>query len=286
MVVAAKSKKVETIDTDIVQVKREQIVFRVLGTTPVILNRLSQKAQHQLLLPGAPKNRAEKASSLKHDPYAEFRASPYRLKGDDRPTELAIPCVSFKKALADAALDIPGAAKSQIGRLVYVEGDYTPLYGVPMLKMDIVRSADINRTPDVRTRACVRNWACEIVITYAVPLVTRKQIYGLLSAAGMIRGVGDWRPQKGSGDFGQFDLVDGDDPRWAAIVAQGGRDAQLAALANPTPYDSEAEELLSWFDEEVERRDMTKNLQGADAFVYDEEEEAPATNGHLAMAGV
>lgn len=278
---ATKPKATESLDLEVVQLTKGSIPFRILGTTPIILNRVSQKAQRELLFPSGRKTTADKAVNLKHDPIAEFRASPYRLPSSaDSPTVLGVPAVSFKKALADAALDIPGAAKSQMGRLVYVEGDLVPLYGVPQLFMSITRSADIAKTPDVRTRAIVPNWACEITVTYAAPLVSPKAVVRLLAAAGLIRGVGDWRPQKGSGDYGQFELVDEHDERWQAIVAQGGAEAQRKALDKPTCYDLETEELLTWFMSEVERRDKIKDLQ-----VLDPDDE-PVLNGLAELVGV
>ena len=69
--------------------------------------------------------------------------------------------------MAQAAIDVPGnAAKTQIGRLTTVEGAYVPVYGIPKLMMSTVRSKDMNRTPDIRTRAIQEQWACVIKISY------------------------------------------------------------------------------------------------------------------------
>src|SRR5512139_3772325 len=68
----------------------------VLGITPFLHNRMSEKARHELLLPKGRKNAAERASTLKHDPVEEFRASVYRLAEDDAPTLLAVMASAFK----------------------------------------------------------------------------------------------------------------------------------------------------------------------------------------------
>jgi hypothetical protein len=94
----------------------------ILGVTPYLHNRMSEKARHELLYPKGRKNAAERASSLKHEPVEEFRASPYILEGDDEPTLLAAMASSFKGAMMTAALDMPGSSRAQIGRLCWLKG--------------------------------------------------------------------------------------------------------------------------------------------------------------------
>jgi len=240
----------------VLEVARGSITFCVLGTTPLILHRMSQKAARDLIYPSGRKTAADRAANLKHDPRREYRESAYLSPDDSGPTRLQHLSTAFKKALASSALDMPGAAKSQIGRLTYVEAERVNIYGIPKLFMAITRSSDINRTPDVRTRAIVHRWATYVTITYVKPIIREQVVANLFAAAGIMRGVGDWRPEKGSGSFGQFELVSQDDPRFLAIIAEGGREAQDEALRNPEPYDSETAELLSWFDVEVERRGL------------------------------
>ena len=241
--------------TEIILVEKGTIDLCVIGTSPIILNRMSEKAKHELLMPKGRKTAAEKATSLKHDPMEEFRASAYTL-GADAPTKLAILATSFKGAMATAALDLPGAKKAQIGRLTYVNGEKVPVYGVPKLFMSIVRSADMNKTPDVRTRAIVPQWACRLSVTYIKPLMRPAAVTNLLAAAGLSIGVGDWRPEKGKGNYGQFEIVAETDARFRAIIASGGRDAQIAALESPGCYDDETTELLSWFEDERSKRQL------------------------------
>lgn len=243
-----------TSETEIVvePLLREQVQFAVIGTSPLICNRMSEKAKRDLLFPSGRKTAAERQSNLKHNPIQEFRDSPYVLPAG--PTLLGVMSSAFKGAMKTAALDTPGAKKTQIGRLVYVTGDYVPVYGVPELFMSITRSADISRTPDVRTRAILPRWAALVTIEYAVPLITEKTVANLLSSGGMVSGIGDWRPEKGSGNYGQYRLTNADDPEFLVIVEEGGRSAQQAAIADPEFYDRESEELFSWFNDELSRR--------------------------------
>lgn len=249
----AKKEKVTEI-SDILKVTKGRFECHIVGTSPIILNRMSEKASRQLLLPRGRLTESERSLNLKHDPIAEYRASPYTLKDASQPTLLAFKAAGFKKALINAALDIPGTRKAQIGRLTFVVGDLLPLYGIPKLGMTIVRSADMNRTPDVRTRAIVGEWACSLQIEFVQPLIKAQAVANLLAAAGITQGVGDYRPEKGAGAYGQFRLADVDDPEFQRIVRAAGRQEQADALETPVCWDDESAELLAWYDDECTRR--------------------------------
>lgn len=236
------------------EINMARVDFCVLGRTPIILNRLAEKARHQLLMPSGRKTSAEKASGLKHNPFEEFRSSPYILKDETAPTLLAHLSTAFKRSIASAALDIPGAKKAQMSRLMWVEGEKIGIYGIPKLFMSITRSSDMARTPDVRTRCIVPEWAAKVTVAFPTPILKETVVFNLFSAAGLIQGVGDWRPEKGSGTYGQFEIVDPEDIRFQKIMSEGGRDVQIAGMDRAEPYDEETEELLSWFVGEVDKR--------------------------------
>lgn len=238
----------------ITQISTGELEFCILGRTPLIMNRMSQKVWFELLLPKGRKTTADKASTLKHDPIAEFRASPYYMPDNSSPALLAIMPTAYKRGMGTAALDMPGANRTQIGRLVYVEGELLPVFGIPKVFMAITRSADMNHTPDVRTRAILPEWACRVRVSFVKPILREQSIANLLSAAGFVAGVGDWRQEKGSGSYGAYKLVSADDPDFMRITQTQGRDAQEAAMRSPIPYNDETSEMLAWFDVEVKRR--------------------------------
>ena len=244
----------KSVELDVLKVDHGQIEFMVLGTTPLILNRMSEKVLRELLMPKGRKNAAEKASSLKHDPMEEFRASPYIDPDENAPTYLQHLASAFKGAIKSAALDLPGSSKAQIGRLTWVNGERISIYGIPQIFLSVTRSADINKTPDVRTRAIVPQWCARLSVSFVRPNLKEQAVANLLASAGLTQGVGDWRPGKGSGTYGQFELVAADDPRFAHLVKHCGRKEQIAAMQDPEPYDQESRELLEWFDVESKRR--------------------------------
>lgn len=247
------AKKNDSMNVEVLEVQRGELAFCVLGTTPLILNRLSEKAKRELLLPKGRKSTSDKASSLKHNPLAEFRSAAHWL-ANPADTLLGIPTTAFKGAMMTAALDMPGLSKAAIGRHVYVAADYVGVYGIPKLHMTPVRSADMNRTPDIRTRVIVPEWAATVRVTFVKPILREKIVANLFAAAGIIAGVGDFRPEKGKGAYGQFELVGADDKRFKDIVKAGGRPAQVQAMDNAEPYDDESRELLGWFASEASDR--------------------------------
>lgn len=246
-------KKQET-EIRILKVEYEHVQVAVVGTSPLICNRVSEKAKRELLMPKGKKTESEKRQNLKHVPLDEFRASPYTLPDNDAPTLLAALSVWFKKAMMTAALDLPGAKKAQIGRLLRVEGERIPLYGVPQFYMAVTRSADIKKTPDIRTRALLPHWACFLDITYPTPMIEQQSVLNLLAVAGMFSGVGDNRTEKGSANYGSFRLAEAHDPELKNIIKHGRRATQVTALDKPVMYDDETESLFTWYCEQVESR--------------------------------
>lgn len=248
------AKKDEAPQVYIQDLRSEVVEVAIVGTSPLIVHRMAEKARQELLLPKGRKTSADKAQNLKHNPIEEFRASVYMDWGEDGETALVFPSSAVKSAMMTAALEMPGTKKAQIGRLVIVHGAYVPLWGVPKLFMAITRSSDMNKTPDVRTRAILPQWAMLLRIEYVIPALTGQGVINLLNAAGRVAGLGDWRPEKGKGAFGRFTVCSADDEMFREIAAVGGRMAQLSALKEPEPYDAETEELLEWFHDELTAR--------------------------------
>lgn len=239
----------ETIEVEPLRVGSIKVWLK--GRTPLIFNRLATKAKRELLCPRGRKTTAEKQQTLKHDPMTEYRDSMGKRAGKG-PTRLTFPSPGVKGSMATAALETKGTNKTQIGRLLWVEGYSCDVYGVPELFMAAVRSADMNKTPDIRTRAILREWCMPVTIKYVKPQLGDKTIMQLLSNGGIIIGIGDFRQEKGKGNFGQYEVAT--EAECKEIIKAGGMKAQDAAIKNPVCFDSDSEELLAWFQEEVAQR--------------------------------
>jgi hypothetical protein len=277
MATAARKKAEGSGEITIMEVQRGILDVCILGTSPLIMHCMSEKAGHELLLPAGPKTRADKQSNLKHNPLEEFRASPYFTDDNREPTLLALLPSMFKRAMGTAALDMAGANKSQIGRLVYVPGEKLPVWGVPRVFMSIVRNSDINHTPDVRTRAILPEWACRVTLQYTTPILRQQSIVNLLAAAGFQSGVGDWRQEKGSGSYGSFKMVSPEDRDFQRIIKTMGRTAQQDAIDNPVSYNAETGKMLAWFDVEIKRRGFSPDgVREIDSVAVSSRTEPPA----------
>lgn len=248
---------------EITEYTSHRLSFWIVGRSPLIHNRMSEKAKRELLMPKGRKTSAERAQAFKHNPVEEFRNSMEKTRDAEAPTLIVLPAPAFKGGMMTAALDMPGTRKTEIGRLCWVNGYHVPVWGVPMLHMSVVRSADMNKTPDIRTRAIMDRWATRLDIEYMAPKLDQKMMVQLLSLAGVTSGVGDFRQEKGKGNFGQFRIVDEDDAELRDIMATGGREAQAAALEAAEPYDDDAVELLAFWNEEAGKRGNVRELKAA-----------------------
>jgi hypothetical protein len=236
----------------------------VIGRSPLIMNRMSEKAMRELLAPKGKMNAAEKQRNLKHDPLQEFRNSAYTNLNNNGPTRIQGPASWFKKGMMVAALDIPNTKKAQLGRLIYVVGDRIDIYGLPQILLASVRSSDLRGTPDIRSRAILPRWACRFPIAFPSDVFSAQGLANLLASAGVTAGAGDWRVEKG-GTYGRYELVNSDDAEFLSILEEG-RAAQDEAFANPTAYDDETATLLDWFASEMrERGKRSKNNEEVEA---------------------
>lgn len=236
--------------------KATTTTLRIVGTTPLIQNRLSEKMRHYFLIGGGKKTSAEKVN-VKHNPLEEYRNSMELMpESQQSETVCALRTVAVKAAMCDAAIDTPGAKKAQSQRLLYMPGDHTPLYGTPELRLDMVRTADAKATPDIRSRACYNKWGAEVTIRFITPQLSLRSVVTMLANAGMLIGVGDFRQQKGKGSFGCFRVLSADqqDDEWDDLVANHGREAQLAAIQAPSYATEETRELMAFYDQEIKRR--------------------------------
>jgi hypothetical protein len=250
----AKAKVVEKdIEIILTEIKQQAMEVCVEGISPLVCHRLSEAARRELLLPGRKKNRAEREGSTKHDPIAEYRESFYLSRNPESETLLVMPASAFKGAMCTAALDVPGAAKAQIGRLVHIEETEVAIYGTPEVFITEVRNSGMNRTPDMRTRPILPEWAAKFTVRFTVPLLNAHAIAQLIGSSGQIAGVGDGRPEKGKLAFGRFNVITKE--RFATLKKSlGSKQEQGLAFAQPRAYDEDTRKLLEWFEAEASRR--------------------------------
>ena len=189
---------------EIQPLKQGRMTLRMMGTTPLYFNSMSSKAMRDLLVGGGKKTAAQK-KEIKHNPEQEFRESVYKKPFGE--TLLCFPAPGVKGAMATAALETDGITKTSVQRLIFLPQTHVQIWGKPQLKIDVVRSADMNKTPDMRTRAYLPRWCAEVDIAYTQPTMSSFSSASLLTNAGQIVGIGDFRQEKGRGSFGTFAVM-------------------------------------------------------------------------------
>ena len=224
----------------------------LVGMAGLYLHKMSQKAQRDLLLGGKKKTAAEK-QKIKHDPIQEFRNSMYfsREQADD--AAVFFPAMAIKRAMRTIAVEIEGVKGTQIDRLVYMPDEYIKLVGTPILRMDVTRSSDIGRTPDVRTRAYLPTWGAQFTIHAAHPQFSEATIQALLANAGQFIGIGDNRQERGKGSFGTFMVTEGFPEN---LSLDGNKERQVEAWEHPSVdgLHGDTSALFALWGEEVRQR--------------------------------
>ena len=195
--------KDEAAEIQISRIAAETIKVPILGTTPLIMHRFSEKAKRQML----DNMQGRKSPKETKDPAAEFDAAFYRME-DETP---GFPVLGFKMATVGGARfygkDVSMTAlrqylffRGEIGQdgmtLARIDGEAT-------MREDVVRVG--RGGTDLRYRPEFREWSTTLTITYVTSALTRDSVLSLIDAGGMGVGVGEWRPEK-NGDNGCYQI--------------------------------------------------------------------------------
>lgn len=172
---------------------------KIMGLTPLLLNRLSDKEKQSMLDKqmgkGSEKNKIR-------DPKQEVEDKIHKMTGN----RVGIPIVSLKKSMVEAAPYLDVDKKLIRGSLFILpeENNLIPIsYKKMVINEAITRDSGINRTPRTTFRPEFRDWFCEFTVKYNAKQITPEQIFGLLKLSGFHIGVGSWRPMT-DGTYGQF----------------------------------------------------------------------------------
>ena len=202
--------------TDVIEISRiaaETIRVPLLGTTPLIVHRFSEKSKRQML----DAMQGRKTPKTAKDPEAEYEACFYRFADGGS----GMPVIAFKAATVSAAR-FYGKGVSMVGlrQQIFFNGEMgvdgqmlARIDGEPKMREDVTRVG--NGGADLRYRPEYREWRTTIDVTFVSSLLTRDSVLSLIDAGGMGVGVGEWRPEK-KGDFGTYRI----DPSRTVEVVQ------------------------------------------------------------------
>jgi len=212
-----------TANSNVVELKNlrlERINVSIMGVSPLIMHKWSQKAKEMML---SKQMKLATAGKQAKDPQADFESSIY-VDASGLP---AFPSVAFKAAAVDAAIAMD-FKKVNLRQAFHIEGEMVPIVGSdPTPREDMVRVG--MGTADVRHRAQFETWGTALPITINVGLLSVEQLVNLFNAAGFGIGVGEWRPQR-DGQFGRFKVAEDNETKTiAGWLAARGKSAKVSA---------------------------------------------------------
>jgi hypothetical protein len=178
--------------------KIETVQVTLVGDTPLIVHRWSEKAKKQMLDKQMKKATAGKEAK---DPERDFRESLYVLEDGS----YGFPIIGFKAAAVTACTSIGSMTKVAARQAFHVDGEFAVIEGdEPAMREDMVRIA--MGTADIRYRGEFKNWWTTITVKYNGNVMSAEQILNLMQTAGFAVGVGEWRPEK-DGQYGRFHVA-------------------------------------------------------------------------------
>ena len=216
-------KKSETKEIVIPAIDIRRITFKIVGDSPLIMNKWPDKTKQEMLdkMMGKAKS---KIRDLK-DPVREFIYSMYWLDGaPSEPTEKAFmeaiesgrakfgfPSVAFKASAVSAGYraKVTKDKVSMYGAF-HIDKEFLEIKGkatsdiahfAPTMREDMVRIA--NNAPDIRYRGMFPEWSAEVEVKYNAGAISDEQVLNLFNLGGFCVGIGEWRVEKG-GIFGRY----------------------------------------------------------------------------------
>jgi len=197
----ASSDKVELVR--IPELDIQQVQMRLVGDTPLIMHRWSNKAKEMMR---AKQQKGAKLAKEAKVPEYEFNEATYFI--DREKGVYGFPVLAIKKCLVTAA--VAGDAKmSEMRRAFHIVGDVQTAEGsmsfvhAPkrIMREDMVRIA--MGTADLRYRPEFPEWHIDVNIRFDRRQISVAQIFSLANLAGFSVGLGEWRVEK-SGQSGMF----------------------------------------------------------------------------------
>jgi hypothetical protein len=186
---------------EIDSIEREVLDIPLIGVTPLIVHRFSEKAKRNMLEASLGK----RAPKQPKDPQAEYEDSMYRLEGGG----YGVVATSFKKASVEATRFWPkNVSKELIERAIFMHGEIgtdgralVRIEGEPEMREDPVK---IGRSgAEMRYRGQFWPWGVTLRMSYFTAVMNRSSVLSLIDAGGLSSGVGDWRLEK-KGEFGSY----------------------------------------------------------------------------------
>lgn len=184
------------------RIDAETIRVPIIGTTPLVTHRFSEKAKRQML----DNMQGRKSPKESKDPEAEYEAAAYRFADGG----YGMPVIAFKAATVGGARFYAAVTMTALKQFMFFRGELgvdgqmlARIEGEPRMREDVVRVG--RGGADLRYRPEFMPWRTTIDVTYVTSALTRGSVLSLIDAGGMGVGVGEWRPER-DGDLGTYQI--------------------------------------------------------------------------------
>lgn len=209
------TKKVTETVVEIPSLKLETAMIHVVGDTPLIMHKWSEKAKKEIR-----DKQMKKATSKKDakDPVADFIDTLYWLEGEpEEKTQEAFekalangarfgfPATGFKQCAIMGAYRLGADIKTTVAKAaIIIPCEYIEIKGKAVtMREDMVKVGGISKVADIRYRAQIEDWEADIPIKFASNVMSLEQVINLFNLGGFACGVGEWRNER-NGVFGSF----------------------------------------------------------------------------------
>lgn len=173
----------------------ETVHIEVVGTSPLICHRWSEKAKKQML---DKQTKAARTAKTAKNPKQDFRDSLYPHPDGG----YGFPSVAFKAAAVRAGT-YSDMKMTFLRGAFHVSGELVRIDGQPSMREDMVRLP--SRVADIRHRGEFREWSASVPLQVNTTALSVEQLANLFVIAGFAVGVGEWRPER-NGQYGRFEV--------------------------------------------------------------------------------
>lgn len=185
------------------RIPSESIIVPIIGTSPLIVHRFSEKAKRAML----DNMQGQRSPKEPKDPKTEYEAAFYELRDGG----YGFPVIAFKAATVSAARFYgKSVTMTSLRQFLFFSGEpgkdgqqLAVLDGIPEMREDVVTVGQGGH--DLRYRPQFTEWSTQLRVTYVKSALTRGSVLSLIDAGGLGVGVGEWRPEK-KGDFGTYQI--------------------------------------------------------------------------------
>lgn len=183
-------------------ISRMSVKLRIVGTSPIIQHKWSEKALREI----REKHAGKKTKSREiRNPEAEGQAAMY-VTDKGKP---GIPAMALKTSIINAAHKDIGIEKTLVRKALFLrvsDGNMVVPFAEcsePYIREDYVRVGQ--GSTDLRYRPQFDRWAVDIEFELDAELLQLDDLLNLVDRAGFGVGICEWRPEKG-GEFGRFQV--------------------------------------------------------------------------------